>query len=90
MTSVLSTALVLADSWDMHDWDGGWWVVMMAGMLLFWGLVILGIVWIVRGLGTGSRGGDGDEPLRVLQRRLAEGEISVEEYERRRALIEKG
>ena len=87
MIAAISTALVLADSWDMHDWSGGWWAVMMVGMLLFWGLVIVGIIWIVRTLGAGER--DRQDPLGTLQRRLAEGDISVEEYERRRALLEK-
>jgi putative membrane protein len=58
-------------------------------MLVFWGLVILGIVLLVRALGGGSDAGDRKDPLRLLQRRLAEGDISVEEYERRRALLEK-
>ena len=79
-------ALFLADSWDMHD-GGGWWVVMMAGMLLFWALIAALIVWVVRSRDTLGNGSRGDDPLRVLERRLAHGDISVEEYERRRALI---
>lgn len=88
MGTLLSTALVLADTWDMHDWGAGWWVVMMIGMLLFWALVIVGIVWAVRELGTGRSERERLDPVGVLDRRLAEGDISVEEYERRRTLIE--
>jgi len=42
-------ALLLADS-DWGHMDGGWWVVMAIGMILFWGLVIVGLVWLVREL----------------------------------------
>ena len=90
MEALVKSTLVLADTWDMHD--GGWWVVMMIGMLLFWGLVILGIVWLVRELG-GSRSSDGrsgGNATEILDRRLAEGDISVEEYEKRRALLSHG
>ena len=80
--------LLLADSWDMHDWGNGAWVVMMVGMLLFWTLIALLIVWVVRSRDVGGSIG-GDDPLRVLDGRLARGEISIEEYERRRALIQK-
>ncbi|HEX6586489.1 MAG TPA: SHOCT domain-containing protein [Solirubrobacterales bacterium] len=88
--------LLLADSdWDSHmgDWGAGWWIVMMIGMVVFWGLVILGVVWIVRELGSGShrgshhRGGGADDPLAILDRRFAEGEISAKEYEQRRKIL---
>jgi putative membrane protein len=84
MIASVGTLLVIADGWDMHDAGAEWWVPMMVGMLLFWGLVIVGAVWLVRELsGRGS-----ERPLDVLQRRLAQGDISVEEYERRRQLLE--
>ncbi len=36
-----STAILLADGFDMHgDYGAGWWIAMMLGMLVFWGLVI--------------------------------------------------
>ena len=86
--NALSTLFpLLADTWDMHDWGGGWWVVMVLAMLLFWGLVIAGIVWVVRAA-TGDRAAAGTKGAReILDERLATGEISVEEYERRRALL---
>ena len=84
----LSTALVVfADTWDMHDGGGGWWVLMVLGMVLFWGLVIAGIVWLARA-GIGDRPGGGAKGAKeVLDERLATGEISVEEYERRREVL---
>lgn len=85
--SVLA-ALPLADYWGMHDGDVGlgWGLVMTLGMLVFWGLVIAGFVWLVRS-GWSSRGERGDSPLDILDRGLAQGTISPEEYERRRALL---
>jgi len=73
----------------MHDSDvgAGWMIVMMLGMVLFWGLVIVGIAWLLREtLGRGHHGPDSD-PLAILDRRLAEGQISVEEYEQRKKTL---
>ena len=85
-------ALPLADNgWDMHGWGDGWWIVMGLGMLLFWALVIIGIVWVVRELGSPRAGREGrgrEDPVDILKRRLAQGEISVEEYERSRRTLE--
>jgi putative membrane protein len=84
----LTAAFVFADTWDMHDRTSGSWIVMTLGMLIFWGLVIVGVVWLVREFGAGRREVEREgDPLDVLQRRLAEGDISVEEYERRRAVL---
>jgi len=88
MTGVTGGFFVIADTWDMHDVGAGWWVVMMLGMLIFWGLVIAGVVWLVRELSGRRPDRESEQPLDVLQRRLAEGDISVDEYERRREILE--
>ena len=83
-------ALLLADTWGMHDNDVGvgWMIVMMLGMVLFWGLVILGVIWLVREYGHPSRRADGpNDPLTILDRRFANGEISAKEYEERRRVL---
>ena len=70
----------------MHDGDvgSGWMIAMMLGMVLFWGLVVVGVVWLLReAIGRGRHTADAD-PLAILDRRLAEGHISVEEYEQRK------
>ncbi|MGH2984455.1 MAG: SHOCT domain-containing protein [Solirubrobacterales bacterium] len=88
----LAQVILLADNfdWDHMDFDNGWWIVMGIGMILFWGLVILGIVWVVRevsGPRRAAQPGGAPDALETLDRRLAEGDITVEEYdERRRAL----
>ena len=64
----------------------GWGWFMPIFMILFWGLVIWGIVALVRGL-SGSRGSDSsktDSALEVLKRRYARGEINKEEYEEKK------
>ena len=77
-------ALIFADT-DWHHMDGGWWVVMMLGMALFWGLVILGGIWLVREVVT--RREHKPDALELLDRRLAEGTISPEDYRERRAIL---
>jgi len=75
----------------MHDGDigAGWMIVMMLGMVLFWGLVIVGLIWLVRELA--GRGGGGlklrQDPLELLDRRFAEGTISPEDYRERREIL---
>ena len=65
------------------------------GMLLFWGLflalIVGGLVFLLR-QATGTRTSDeaGDRAaLRILDERLARGEISREEYETIRATLER-
>lgn len=96
MSSGISAVWLAADvDWDGHmDLDGWGWVLMTLGMIAFWGLLVFGVVWIARDLGrrpVGSRFNTeseaGPDPAAVLDRRLAEGDISLEDYrERRRAL----
>ncbi len=62
----------------------GWMAVGLITMLLFWGLVIVGIVALVRWIGAqGALGprGSGETPLEILKRRYASGEITKEQYE---------
>lgn len=63
---------------------GGWgwmaagWIV----MLVFWGLIIAGIVLLVRALANRRVGRPGpDSALEVLRRRYAAGEITKEQFE---------
>ena len=68
----------------MHSFGWGWWLVMSIGMVAFWALVIYGIVWLIRG-GANPKQRDErppESPRQILKRRLAEGEISIEEYGR--------
>ena len=59
---------------------------MALGMAVLWGAVILGAAWFVRS--AGPRHAAEEPPLDILRRRLAQGEITIEEFERRSALLE--
>jgi putative membrane protein len=74
----------------MHSFGWGWWLLMSIGMVAFWGVVIYGIVWLLRG-GSPQRPEQPpiERPPEILKRRLAQGEISVEEYEQLTATIER-
>jgi uncharacterized membrane protein len=91
--------LLLADSWGMHD-NGdigmGWWIIGVPFMLLMMGAMM----WMmIRGMGGGSStdssaaGEDSptdESPLEILERRFAEGAISIEEYRARREALVNG
>ncbi len=86
MTIYLAT-LIVADQGHMGDFDfAWWWIPMMVGMALFWGLVIVGIVWLIRS-GGGSSAEKKMSAVEVLERRFAEGDLTVEEYRERRAVL---
>lgn len=88
---MLVLTLPIADSWGMHgDIGAGWWIVMVIMMVLFWGGILWGLGWLIRGAthDTRPRRRRADEaPLDILDRRLAEGAISPEEYLERRATL---
>jgi putative membrane protein len=72
----------------MMSWygSGGWdWVWMAAMMLLFWGGVMILAVWAIRSF-AGSRG-TRDAAFDVLRRRLASGEITLEDFEKARKVL---
>lgn len=86
-------AYLTADTgWHMDmDMDGGWWIVMAVGMAIFLLLVAALLVWLFRGgLGAAPPGGSHPAPREILDRRLAEGSIDVEEYERLRQALDRG
>jgi putative membrane protein len=77
----------------MMFWYGAHWMwwqasVMWAGMIVFWGLLIWGIYALIstalRRPGEREHGGGA---RRILDERLARGEIDTEEYRRLRDLI---
>jgi putative membrane protein len=78
----------LADTWGMHgDVGWGWMTLMMVGMVLFWGVVIFGIAWLIRGGFDRRPHHQSESAIDVLERRFAEGAISVEEYRTRREVL---
>ena len=90
----IALTVPLADNWGMHG--SGWWLLAAIPMMLFMGAMM----WMMmRGMMGGGSSPDssarsdtsvsGETPMEILERRFAEGEISIEEYRaRREALVD--
>ncbi len=79
---------------NMMGWQmGGFGMIFM---MIFWILVIIGLVLLVKWLFTNASGPQGSpgsspgrpSPLDILQERYARGEIDKEEYEERRRVLQ--
>lgn len=55
-------------------------------MIAFWAIVPSLIIWSVRSRAPAPR--DQSSPIRILDERLARGEIDGDEYEQRRRVLE--
>lgn len=68
---------------------GAWWMWIFGAlmMLLFWGGLAAIVVFLVRAL-AGPRQAHSDTAMETLRRRLAAGEITEEEFERIRKVIQ--
>ncbi|MBI3000418.1 MAG: SHOCT domain-containing protein [Deltaproteobacteria bacterium] len=65
----------------MHPMWWGWGFGMMFMMFLFWGLIIVGLVVLIRWLIGQSREARSDSALEILRQRYARGEISKEQFD---------
>ena len=94
----VAAIMPLADTWGMHGDDVGWgWMaLMMAVMVLFWGAVIVAIVWLVRSVVRGGSAPSAETPVsretavQILERRFAEGALTLEDYHARREVLVHG
>ena len=78
--------------WWGQGMNGWGYALMSVSMVLFWGVVILGIVALVRYLGRSAQSSDGAGGPRpsaeqVLAERFARGEIDEPEYTSRLAAL---
>src|SRR4030066_16916 len=75
---------VMMGSGMMGGYGWGWFMPVI--MIVFWGLVIWGIVALVRGASAGSTGPStpADSALEILKKRYASGEISKEEFAKKK------
>jgi putative membrane protein len=72
------------DFWGMHPMWGiwsAWGIGMMLFVLVFWGLIIVGLVLGIRWLASQGREPRSDAALDILRQRYARGEIDKEEFE---------
>jgi putative membrane protein len=62
-------------------------------MWIIWLILIIGLVYIIKGITSGNASGDPgsyqESPREILDKRLARGEIDSEEYARLREELEK-
>ena len=88
MTTLALIGLPLADTWNMHGgWGWTWMVPMMLGMVLFWGAIIFGFVWLIRDGVQRPQLAPEETALTILDRRFAQGAISLDDYRQRRDVL---
>jgi putative membrane protein len=71
----------------MGQFGYGPWAMLLGGlmMLLFWGGLIVLVVWALRQFAGRPTG---EDPTAILKRRLAAGEITREQYEQSRKALQ--
>ena len=75
--------------WHYGMMGGGWGIfMMMISMVVFWGIIIGGIILLVRFIFPQSGSKPSEDALEILKRRYAGGEIGKEEFDaKKRDLI---
>jgi uncharacterized membrane protein len=91
----IAQTIPLADTWMHGGWGWGWMTLMMVVMVLFWGAVIFGVFWLIRGTARGDWGpketaAGKESAVEILERRFAEGAMTGEEYQARREVLVNG
>ena len=77
--------------WHDHGMNGWGWGLMAFGMLVFWGLLIAGLVVLVRYLRPDPRDrSQSPTAEQILGERYARGDIDEEEYRRRLQVLRGG
>jgi putative membrane protein len=68
-------------------WGPGWWIVGSFLWIVFWVVVIVVLIGLLRGRRTPGEGRSMTPALRILEERYAKGEISREEFLERRSVL---
>jgi putative membrane protein len=73
----------------MHGIGWAWWLLLAIGVIVFWGAVVLAVTSFMR-LRDAERHSErhSEIPEEILKGRLAEGDLSVDEYERLHAALD--
>jgi putative membrane protein len=79
----------------MGDWSWGGWTAMVVTMVLFWTLVAVVALLVIRSLREGGDMPSGrrdplPSPEHILEERFARGEIDAEEFDHRRRVLRGG
>ena len=84
----VAQAPALADAWGMHgDVGMAWWIVMVVVIALFWGAIIFGAALLLRRTVHGRPAERDETPTGILDRRFAEGAISLQAHEERKQTL---
>lgn len=76
---------------DGWDWGIGGFLLMIVMMGIFWGAIVVTIVWGIRQFRPRQPTGDAStSAMRVLEERFARGEIDADEFQRRRDILRGG
>ena len=80
--------------WSDHDMSGWGYGGMVVGMVLFWVLIVVGIIALIRYVSATTQPHStaqypmrGESPEQLLAARFARGEIEESEYQQRLAVL---
>ncbi len=76
--------------WGNNGWGAGDWVAVSALMIMFWGVLVALVLWVVRGARSDRGQAPTDRADTLLAERFARGEIDAEQFTRSRELLRSG